>query len=195
MPVISKNIPYNLESKEGIFQYMLNNDNFSRINVEYPSLDDQTSVYNIFGINDSYYCSMTNQTKNSNYILIEFTDRFVFPTWYIIRSSYSNIKYLKSWVLEGSLTGKEWVELHSMYNSTQLNRYAYKGYKLLNNGPFRFFKLVQTGPNDGETLNEIYRFRVSYLELFGYISNGMIQSFLCNKKYYISLFIINILMI
>ena len=75
----------------------------------------------------TYYCSLTNPQIISNFYTIEFVDRFVYPSGYIINSAPCG--YLKSWMLEGSLDGKEWELLHSKYNTEDLST-DYKWYRI-----------------------------------------------------------------
>ena len=168
----SKAIAFRENEKNGLLQYIVrtNMENMIKLNASTKEPQNYVTLNSIFTQESTtYYCSLTNSTNLSNYFLIEFVDRFVYPSGYVISShSYG---YLKSWMLEGSLDGEAWDLLHSNFDSTDLSS-SYKWYKIKKRGQYRFFKITQTGESDGDAEEKAYRLRISYLDFFGYMSNG-----------------------
>jgi hypothetical protein len=168
---VSKTISFRENHFNGLVQYTINSGKGDYIILSASSIDPNVEIDSIFS-QSKYFCSETNTNNLSNYLTVEFIDRFVYPTGYVIRSY--DLGYLKNWMLKGSLDGKEWDLLHSNSNSDDLSNNAYKWYKINKRGQYRFFRIYQTGESSGFDDNNKYRLRISYLEFFGYMSNGQI---------------------
>lgn len=168
----SKAIAFRENEKNGLMQHMVrtNVQNAIKLNASTKDPKEFVQFEAIFSQNTStYYCSLSNSTNLSNYFIIEFVDRFVYPSGYVIRSN--SYGFLKSWMLEGSLDGEAWDLLHSNFNTSDLSS-SYKWYKINKRGQYRFFKITQTGESGGDTETKMYRLRISYLDFFGFMSNG-----------------------
>lgn len=111
------------------------------------------------------------------WICYDFQERSLAPTYYSIRS-YGGGKGgfdLKSWVLEGSRDGKQWVSLDKRNNNDSLNGWHAEGsFEIAQRvtalgatmASYRFIRLKQTGPNHrGNGIVEICAF-----ELFGVLT-------------------------
>ena len=171
---ISKLIQYSDTSISGILQDMKSNSLTSKIGFSYSGIDTSTSSSSVLKDDDSYFCSTTNTNKDANFFAVELKDRVLYPKGYVIQSFRNDdLYFLKSWKLYGSTFGFDWTLLHFKDDSNDLNRnmgrYRIKG------GPFRFFKLVQTGPNNGSSNDDRYRLRLSYLDFFGYMTDSSIK--------------------
>ena len=165
----SKEIIFSEEATDGVLQYMKNNAQTDKISYSYSSINN--AITNILTLDDNYAYTNTNKTTNSNYFSIELTDRILYPKGYVIRS-YKHVccSYLRSWSLYGSLIGFEWTLLHEINEKDDLKSGNIGRYKL-SGGPYKFFKIVQTGPNYGSSDSDKYRLRLSYIDLFGLMTN------------------------
>ena len=171
---VSKTVNFRDGNNKGLLQHVVKTGMQSNIILSASSIvnTDFVSLDSIFTEGASkYFCSGTNTANLTNYFLIEFVDRFVYPTGYVI-SSHPSV-YIKSWMLEGSIDGKEWELLHSKYNSQDCAT-AYRWYRINKRGQYRFFKITQTGESIGNENYQKYSLRLSYLDFFGYMSNGQI---------------------
>ena len=174
-------IPFITSSNNGILQAMKSNEQIEKINfISSSVLNPTTSMYipsNVLTLNDYYFITQENQSENANFLTIEFKDRFIYPNGYIIRSvNNPNYYYLRSWKLYCSFEGTTWTFLHSVDDKEYLSggnigRYAIKG------GPFRYIKIVQTGPNKdpNSVAVNMYRMRVSYFDVFGLMTDTLLN--------------------
>lgn len=170
--IVTKTIFFNSNNKKGLLQHIVSKGMQKYVILNASSLEshDFASLDSIYTEGTSkYFLSRIKKANLSNYFLIEFVDRFVYPTGYVISSHSAG--YLKSWMLEGSLDSKSWDLLHSIYES---NDYAttYRWYRISKKGQYRFFKITQTGESTGTEDYQKYSLRISYLDFFGYMSNG-----------------------
>ena len=137
---------------------------------------------NLLTLDNQYFATASNTTSESNYLTIKLADRYLYTSGYIIRSyPEENRCYLKSWKLYGSLNGKYFDIIHSIDDDNclsggKIGRYA------INEKPFKYFKIVQTGPNSGNSDNDRYKMRISYLDFFGFMTNKMITEVTCIRK-------------
>jgi hypothetical protein len=90
----------------------------------------------------------------------------VSPSHYSIQTHNSPVgsAHLKSWVVEGSVDGLNWIELDRRPNNYDLNRpVVIRSFSVSKSTDCRFIRLQQTGPNHRNDNNLVF----SYLELFG----------------------------
>ena len=72
---------------------------------------------------------------------------------YCLRHGYENVKYvLRNWNLEGSNNNIDWTVLREHNDDTSLAEKAYSEShwdvnSAASNSPYRFFRILQTGPN------------------------------------------------
>ena len=189
-------IRFEEDKNEGILQYMKNNGLRSNIIIQGSPDVDGHYPSNVLEFDSKYFISDTNKNANANFLLINLTDRFVYPKGYIIRSyEPSDSFYLRSWTLFGSLLGLKWTPIHKMYEKDDLSNYTIGRYHL-RGGPFKFFKVVQTGPSLGENDAIKYRIRIQYIEFFGLMTNTINQARSCNpKKRYSTFHVIAIILL
>ena len=150
------------------------------ISFSYSGIDGDP---NAILINDNdYFCSSTNKADNANYFVVELKDRIFSIKGYLIKSyNDPNYHYLRSWKLYGSLFGDEWKLQHEIDDKDDLKSATIGRYRT-KKGCFRFFKIVQTGPNRGtEDVNK-YRLRISYLDLFGHALTSVGNEQTCKAK-------------
>ena len=118
--VISGVFPFANGVKNGMLQMMM-----KRGKNEYFKLtpssksSDKNGADLILQDNESYFCSDTNTSKCSNFLIIELIDRAVYVNGYVIKSN--DYGYLRSWKLYGSMGSDDWKELHSR----ELERFVY----------------------------------------------------------------------
>ena len=168
----SENIPFSHDSNNGVLQYMVNANLEKNILFKYSSQYPNYPPKNVLSYSESYFDTNTNTSDNANYLIVNLTDRVLFPKGYIIRSvKNSATHYLRSWKLYGSLLGIEWTELHSVNEQDDLKSFEIGRY-YIRGGPFKFFKIVQTGPCLGTSNDIKYRLRLSYLDFFGFMTNS-----------------------
>ena len=166
------NIPFVEGNNSGILQYMKNNGLTSSFTFAYSSIFSSShSPVNVLTTKQEYFTTVTNKATNANFIIIELIDRMMYPSGYVI-NSYPRVDemYLKSWALYGSLIGNDWKKLHSVDNQDDLRNGVYGRYSL-SNGPFRYFKVVQTGASAGTIEDDMYRMRIFYIDFFGIVKN------------------------
>jgi hypothetical protein len=105
-------------------------------------------------------------TRN-NWISYDFKDRRVVPTHYSIRSQCKGFAYNinpKSWILEASMDGKEWVEIDRRENNAELiERDVTRMFKVAKSEKCRFIRLVNIGRNHHGSDCLV----ISSLEIFG----------------------------
>ena len=99
---------------------------------------------------------------------IDFKDRRFMPMRYSIRTFVfgAGSAHLKSWVIEISKTGEEWIEIDRRVNTEDLNGgFNEKTYEVdkVEDGEFRFIRLKMIGPNHSGTNDLI----CSAFEVFG----------------------------
>lgn len=93
---------------------------------------------------------VTIQDQSNPWFAIDFVDKFVKPSAYMLRHYESwDTECLRNWVFEGSLDGERWVRLKHHDNDCSLNK---KGQAHIWELPdlqahFRKFRVKQTGPN------------------------------------------------
>ena len=170
---ISLNIPFIENNNSGVLQYLKNKNLHNNVLFEYSSVTDQDHLPNkIFTLDESFFCTVTNTNLNSNYLTIDLKNIVIYPKGYVIRSHMdTDSYYLKSWKLYGSLLGLKWTQIHSVDNKDDLKGGNVGRYKI-SRGPFKYFKIVQTGKSAGTTNDQFYRLRVAYIDFFGYVTNS-----------------------
>jgi hypothetical protein len=89
-------------------------------------------------------------TRN-NRIGYDFKDRRVIPTHYSIRSRYDRGvggRHPKSWLIETSLNGKDWMEIDHRENNSELNaKNVTATFSISKREICRFLRLVNIGRN------------------------------------------------
>ena len=184
---VYKSVPYEVGNRKGLFQQIANVSSFKYLKFNYSSLDNadykEAYVYPEAIFQESsnqYFCSLTD-SEYDNFLSLEFEDRFFWVTGYVISSNcHDDVQYLMSWDLFASINGIEWEKLHWKDDSEDLAGCNYKWYKI-KGGPYRFFKIQQTGPSKGNTTIHTEKMRVAYLDFFGFMSNGKICTEFCRR--------------
>ena len=117
---IYQNVVFTQDSNNGILQTMKSNDEIDKFELSSSSNATSSNVPSkILVLDDTYYCSETNESENANYFIVTFKDRVIYPKGYIIRCS--DVNFPMSWKLYGSLPGISWVLLHSVDNKNYLS--------------------------------------------------------------------------
>jgi hypothetical protein len=109
-----------------------------------------------------FFCPLTA----IEWVQWDFHELRVAPTHYSIQTHNSPVgsAHLKSWVIEGSINGSSWIELHRRTNSHDLNGPAViRSFSISKMIDCRFIRLRQTGSNHRNDNNLVF----SCLELFG----------------------------
>lgn len=109
---------------------------------------------------ESFYASVGEPDQ---WICIDFKTRRVIPKNYSIRSRSNGWRSLKSWVVEGSLDGVNWIELDRRENNTALKGMKEAVFSIYRYDYFRFMRLRQIGNNH----DDMTGFCVSAIEIFG----------------------------
>lgn len=165
--VISGVFPFANGVKNGTLQKMMKTGKNEYFKLTPSSKSsDKNDADLILQDNESYFCSDTNTSECSNFLIIELIDRAVYVNGYVIKSN--DYGYLRSWKLYGSMGSDDWKELHSRENVEDLSNNEYQWYKL-RRGIYRKFKIVQTGESSGETEGKKYSMRISYFDIFGFM--------------------------
>ncbi|QLE54834.1 hypothetical protein [Nostoc sp. TCL26-01] len=96
---------------------------------------------------------------------VDFKTHKLKVTDYIIRHDANSGYALRSWKLQGSNNGIDWIDIHSQTNNTTLNN-PFDWLRVSVTGvttAYKIFKLVMTAPNSAGT----YEFCCSELEFYG----------------------------
>ena len=193
---INKYIKFEKDKLKGLFQDIYHSPRSNYINFGYSSIDIQTHTHieSIF-LEDptTYFCSFESSNYD-NFLIIEIKDRFLYTTGYVLRSRTTindgqDVYYLRKWSVLGSIDNETWTSLHSKDENDELRGNTYQWYQM-KGGPFRYIKIQQEGPSAGYAANEKQRMRVSYFDVFGYMSNGHICTQPSKSRFFNSLFII-----
>jgi hypothetical protein len=124
---------------------------------------------------DSFFISAYNAPYEdiphspNNWISYDFKDRRILPSYYAIRSCYwggVNHENPRSWLLECSLNGSEWIEIDRHENNNELNEENVTVvFEVARREICRCIKLVNIGRNHRS--NDALA--ISSLEIFGYL--------------------------
>ena len=121
----------------------------------------------IFYDNKTIFCTATNCSNEANWYSLEFKNHIAFIEGYRMQSHYElDYFYLRSWRLDASIDGNSWKELHSQNNTDIFNNGTFISFKI-EQGPFRFFKITQTGEAKGNNTEQKCRLRIQRLDFFG----------------------------
>ena len=180
---ISQIFPYSENAVSGVLQYMKNDKLIKDDTFSYSSVYDNNYLpSNILTLDNTYFNTITNKTDNANFFVINLSHLFVYPKGYIVKSDpRADCAYLRSWKLYGSLNGKLWIQIHSIFEQDDLKAGSVKRYQLIG-GPFNLFKVVQTGPCLGTSDDYYYRLRIAYLDFFGYATSTYREEKTCNSR-------------
>ena len=175
--------PYSEESVSGILQFMKENDLINENTFSYSSIYDNNYLPSFVLSNDNkYFCTKENTTQNANFLVMNLSNLFLFPKGYIIKGDpRTSDGCLRTWKLFGSLNGKRWTQIHSANNDDSLKGSGIKRYQLFG-GPFKLFKIVQTGPSFGQGIEYTARLRVAYIDFFGSMTNRYKPGKTCRSK-------------
>ena len=191
---VNKHIKFEKENTQGLFQDIYHSPRYEYINFGYSSIDFASGTpESIFLDDTSYFCSLESSNYN-NFLTIEIKDRFLYITGYVLRSTTTiyqgqDIFYLRQWSVLGSIDNESWIPLHSKDENDELKGNDYHWYQM-KGGPFRYIKIQQQGPSAGFAPNHYQRMRVSYFDIFGYMSNGHICTHLSKSRFFNRLLII-----
>ena len=188
MSIFSK-IPYQDSKKEGLIQSIINTTIFQNINITYSSIDSEydeivSTDYLFTDIKNKYFCTLEDGNY-SNYVTLEFKGLFLYPTAYVINSPSSNGNdYLMNWNLTGSMNGKDWRVLHHAKDNHDLSESSPHWYKVYG-GPFRYLKIVQTGPSAGDDDIHTKKIRIQYFDIFGIMTDQRIITYSNHLKFHL----------
>jgi hypothetical protein len=105
--------------------------------------------------------------ERNNWICYDFKSRQVIPTHYAVRSYYcgsAGQEHLKSWLVEVSMDGKNWVEVDHKENNSELNAMnVTRVFEVSRSEMCRFVKLVNIGRNHFNNDQIV----ISSFEIFG----------------------------
>ena len=170
----SKFFPFVETSNSGVLQYLKTNEKTDNIIFDHSPCATTTNIASkVLTLDDDYFCSVTNTINNTNFFTVALSNMFFYAKGYIIKSDITPDAYfLRSWKLYGSLYGTEWKLLHSINEQDvlaggKIGRYEIKG------GPFKHFKIVQTGPCYGSNNDVKYRLRICYIDFFGLMTTRL----------------------
>ena len=183
---VSKLIPFRNNEYNGIFQAIIDAEQreMFQFNVISVASEPQHTSEEVLFNNSNYYASEYRTSFLENYFQIEFKDRFVHPTGYVLFSHDS--AYMQSWKLECSILNQnDWKKLHSETDVDYIKKATWFSLK---GGPCKFLKITQTGESFGSGINEKYRMRIAYLDFFGLMTNGNFCSVCDNIKIQIMIF-------
>ena len=144
----------------------------NQIKISYSSIATTTSSEYvmkdaIFYDNKTIFCTKTNCSNEANWYTLELKNHIAFIEGYRMQSHYEkDVYYLRSWRLDASLDGNNWKELHSQNNTDIFNDGNFTSFKI-EQGPFRFFKITQTGDAKGTSEDQRCRLRIQRLDFFG----------------------------
>jgi hypothetical protein len=97
---------------------------------------------------DTFYLS---KNERDQWISYDFCKSRIKPTHYSIRSRYDSApgrNNLRSWVIEGSIDGSNWIEIDRRDNNNELNGKNISGqFAISHPDEFRMIRLRQTGKN------------------------------------------------
>ena len=168
-----QDFPFLPDSNEGVLQEMKAKGETEKIEFRFSSAFDTNPPSAILTFDDIDFVTQTNLSENANFLSIKLKDRVVYTKGYIIRSrNHTASFYLKSWDLFGSFTGNSWTLLHSVKEQNDLIRGKIGRYSI-EGGPFKYFKIVQTGPCNGAVDANKYRLRITYFDVFGFMTSGI----------------------
>ena len=176
----SNQFEYHGNFKDGIISYLTRKYHGNLVDVGVVSMT-ATDTFTVFSScelkyiltieNDSeFYCSQ-NSVNPLPFFQIDFRDIRVQPTGYALGTYVFGVnnQHLKSWVVEGSLNGEDWVEIDRRDDDNQLNgqfRKAYYQATAPAKSPMRYIRLRMTGPSHRND----YQLLCSFMELFGGLS-------------------------
>ena len=178
---ISQIISFQHGKYDGIMQTMLksNHRNMFKFSVKSNAVEAHRTAEEVLNRNNDYYASAGRDSFINNYFQVEFRDRFIYPQGYVLYSLYTG--YMKGWKLECSLLNdNDWKEIHYESNSESLSNYSWFPLK---GGPCRYLKITQTQNSQGDDNNLKYRMRITYLDFFGFMTNGNLCSFYEKKQF------------
>lgn len=115
-----------------------------------------------------------SENRRESWFCYDFKERRVQPTSYSVRSCCNDAggHHLKSWVVEVSNDGQEWIEIDRHENNNDLNgRHVVRNFNLANpqTGSFRFFRLKQIGPSHNQIVGVSDCLVITSLEVFGFL--------------------------
>ena len=173
----SKQFEYRGDLKDGIIAYLSRKylGNLVDAGVVAMTATDTFTVFSscelkyilTLGNDSEFYCSV-NSVNPLPFFQIDFRDIRVQPTGYALGTYVFGVnnQHLRSWVVEGSLTGADWVEIDRRDNDDQLNGHFQKAYYQAQTpakSPMRYIRLRMTGPSHRQD----YQLLCSFMELFG----------------------------
>ena len=142
----------------------------SKIRITYSSIvtSEFTFPEAIFYSNQTLFISDTNCTNESNFYQLELVNHVAYIEGYKMQSHYhSDTYFLRSWKVSASLDGINWDLLHSEENVDVFANGSYITHPINEKGPYRYFKITQTGPAAGGKEVDKCRLRIQRLDFFG----------------------------
>jgi hypothetical protein len=154
--------PYKGSDSKGIVNYSL----ALKQNVVVFNVSSTYSIYSVDALcgnieKSDHWCS---KGGIGNWLLVTFNGIKPKITHVYIKSHPYTEYFLKSWKLEGSNDNSSWTELFSIYESSDLDRWNEKVYRVNNPNklPFSFYKFTNTGPNNNDA-----SMRITKVDFYG----------------------------
>ena len=115
-----------------------------------------------------------SENKPGSWVCYDFKERRVSPMSYSVRSCCNDASghHLKSWVVEVSNDGRDWIEIDRRENNNDLNaRHVVCNFNVTKpqTGSFRFFRLRQIGESHNLIVGVKDCLVITSLEVFGFL--------------------------
>lgn len=146
-----RDIPYSNNNLKGIFNYFRTQSNIKdevEVTLSKYNHGDADKLLDIEST-ENFYCT---QSEPNSWICFEFKKHKIIPSNYAIKSmAYgSNSHHLKSWVIEGSKDGINWIEIDKQTDCSDLNgSYFVRTFpiSMKNEESFKFLRIRQIDKN------------------------------------------------
>lgn len=171
-------IPYSNGQLRGIFKYLNENSNINNeVNVTYSSLASSGNKETLLNIDATDNEFRTSNSSNS-WICFEFKKHRIIPSNYTIKSSQydANDYHLKSWAIEGSADGSNWIQIDQQNNCSLLNGkhfvHTFSVSKINENvQSFKFIRIRATGPSWKSNDNKDNSLQICAIEFYGRVAS------------------------
>jgi len=140
------------EPLTGVFRYMYDAEKENPHTRGIIEVTSSTTEYNEPHqvLNNQWKDFWYSKDEPNQWLCIDFKEKKLNINYYSIKTHGSGpgFSHIKSWIIEGSVSGHEWVIIDSKQNNFDLNRRnAIVSYSIINEGQFRYIRIKQTGKN------------------------------------------------
>lgn len=108
-----------------------------------------------------------SKNQCDSYIVIDFKDKSIQVSGYLIQSANEDSVHLKNWVIEVSENGRNWIEIDRQTNHSKLNGFNNKKLFYIKKPHRKFYKFLRLRET-GESWNQNY-IGFTFIELYGKI--------------------------